>query len=52
MNCVSVHTCVTGGAAAETDDAEMNGVGGSSFVNTTITSAEIHVYSGLGQRLT
>ena len=35
-----------GGAAVVSDDPQRNGAGGSSFVNTTLTSAEPDVYAG------
>jgi len=35
-----------GGSAAMNDSSEMNGVGGSSFVNTTLAVTESHIYSG------
>lgn len=44
-------TCELGGSAAVGDDAERNGVGGSSFINTSLSVAESHIYSGQFPRL-
>jgi len=43
--------CVSGGSVATAvDHSEMNGVGGSSYINTNLSFADTHVYPGLALR--